>query len=137
MIFFESSITDVMRNMDEVNNPDKDLFNKGADKVQSTVGTAISVVVYIFFALLVFTTSCDLLYIVIPFSRKHLYNEKHCLISKEVIELGEHPNIKQYFKKRVLNIILIVVIFLLLVTTNLFTDLGFNIGELIVRLVKG
>jgi hypothetical protein len=37
----------------------------------------------------------------------------------------------EYFKRRAVGIIYMVVVLILLVTTSIFTDLGFNIGEFI------
>lgn len=42
----------------------------------------------------------------------------------------------EYFKRRAVGIIYMVVVLILLVTTSIFTDLGFNIGELIFEKVS-
>lgn len=41
-----------------------------------------------------------------------------------------------YFKKRAFSIVIIVIVLLLLVTTTLFTDMGLNIGAMLMKAFK-
>jgi hypothetical protein len=41
-----------------------------------------------------------------------------------------------YFKRRAVGIIYVIVVLVLLLTTSIFTDLGFNVGEFILRCFK-
>lgn len=71
-----SSITDQMTSYTETNTPDAEVMNKSIPKIQKVCGTAISFIIMIFFAMTVFTTMCDLLYIGLPFLRPILYNQQ-------------------------------------------------------------
>lgn len=63
------------------------------------------------------------------------------LISRDlqsVVKDGYRGNamLKPYIKRRIFSIIFLVVVLLILVTTSVFTDLGLNIGEAILRVAS-
>lgn len=70
----DQNITDVMTDWGDRNKPDGETMEYVSSYSQSTIGVVVSVIVWIFFALIAFTTACDLAYIVLPFTRTFLDN---------------------------------------------------------------
>lgn len=69
----DQSITDVMGGWGSNNKPDEDSMNEATGFINSTLGVALSVIIYIIFAMIAFTTACDIAYIAIPPLRPMLY----------------------------------------------------------------
>jgi hypothetical protein len=70
----DQSISDAFSNYTDTTKPDSEQMTKYRGSITSTVGVVLSVIIYLIFALTVFTTACDLLYIAIPPIRPYLYN---------------------------------------------------------------
>lgn len=198
----QQSIIDVMKEKPGSDVPDAEVMGEATGLVGSTIGVALSVIIYVFFAMTAFTTACDLTYIGVPAIRGFLYERPsgsanihssampggaagqyrdqnglgnqdkvrreesvgsggRCFISSELrslVNAGQvgmpmmsnafggigMPNqvantnsnlILTYFKRRIVSIVLIVVVFMLLVTSTVFTDFGLNIGNMLYRYV--
>lgn len=69
------SLTGTMREFSSSNTPDKEVMETTGNTITSKAGVVISVIIYIFFALIGFTTACDLLYIAVPPIRPLLYSK--------------------------------------------------------------
>lgn len=71
----DQSLADLFRTQqqEQMDNINTEQFNTSSNKIRDFAGYVISALTYIFFAMLFFTTACDLLYISVPFSRKYLY----------------------------------------------------------------
>ena len=52
------------------------------------------------------------------------------------LSLSNKALLSSYFKRRMFGIIYMVVVLILLVTSSVFTDMGFNIGQMIFDAVK-
>lgn len=199
----QQSIIDVMKEKPGSDVPDAEVMGEATGIVGSTIGVALSVIIYVFFAMTAFTTACDLAYIGVPAIRGFLYERPsgsanlhpsamqsgvvgqygaqnglgnqdkvrreasagsggsrgRCFISSELRSLvnagqvgmpmtnnafggigmptqvaNTNSNlILTYFKRRIVSIVLIVVVFMLLVTSTVFTDFGLNIGNMLYR----
>lgn len=196
----QQSIIDVMKEKPGSDVPDSEVMGEATGLVGSTIGVALSVIIYVFFAMTAFTTACDLAYIGVPAIRGFLYERSsgsanlhssamqsgavgqygnqnqlgnqdkvrreasvgpggRCFISSELrslVNAGQvgatmtnnafggigmptqvaNTNsdlILTYFKRRIVSIVLIVVVFMLLVTSTVFTDFGLNIGNMLYR----
>lgn len=196
----QQSIIDVMKEKPGSDVPDAEIMGEATGIVGSTIGVALSVIIYVFFAMTAFTTACDLAYIGVPAIRGFLYERPsgsanlhsssmqsvavgqygaqnglgnqdkvrreasegsggRCFISSELRSLvnagqvgmpmmnnafggigmptqvaNTNSNlILTYFKRRIVSIVLIVVVFMLLVTSTVFTDFGLNIGNMLYR----
>lgn len=190
----EQSIIDVMKKKPGSEAPDAEIMGQAQSVIGSTIGVALSVIIYVFFAMTAFTTACDLLYIGVPAIRPTLYDEPvgmpgmsrmpmgmpgmmqssmgnnqgmtnpqapkgRCFISRELKSLvrsgqmnsrnasgsynmcggsrpmqagAQNPNIMlAYVKRRAVSIVIIIAVFMLLVTSTVFTDFGLNIGNMI------
>lgn len=69
------SIIDVIKSRPNSEVPDTEIMGRVNEGVSGTVGLAISVIIYIFFAMTAFTTACDLLYIGVPGIRPTLWEQ--------------------------------------------------------------
>ena len=151
------SITDVMGDWGNTNNPDGETMQEATSWVSKYLGTALSVLLYVIFALTTLVTAIDLAYIGLPMTRTFLYtggqtpntsgvptetqsNKEVCYISRDLkclIDKGllktntVKSSVLTYMKTRAVNIVIMVVILLVLVTTSVFTDMGLNIGQAI------
>ena len=159
----DQSLSDMMTTVPEEYNEniDANVMQGSMSAIDSTVGLAISVLLYLIFAGLGFTTACDLLYIAVPGLRPSMYSgssggmiggfggmqggmqngtsEKQiCLVSSEIRSLVDNNclTLKNYFKSRAVAITITVAILLLLVTTSVFTDFGLNIGRFVFDVFK-
>lgn len=70
----EGSIADAFMNYSSTTTPDTDVINSLNENVVSPIGTVISFIIYIIFAMTAFTTVCDLLWITVPPLRSFLNN---------------------------------------------------------------
>lgn len=174
------SITDVMQQRPGADTPDANAMWKAQSLIGRTIGVALSVIMYIFFAMTFFTTACDLAYIGVPPIRALLYEPSNggqvtdtnvqarrgrCLVSNELrslLGLGNatsaaprggynryggtaqfqtgmtNSNVAlAYLKRRAVGVVLIVAVFMLLVTSTVFTDFGLNIGQMVYSWVSG
>ena len=66
------SLQDTMRNWGNTNKPDDKIMKTTGGWITKTAGTIISVIIWIIFALMAFTTACDLMYIALPATRTFL-----------------------------------------------------------------
>lgn len=69
----EQSIIDVFKAKPGSERPDGEVMSQVQDGIGKTVGLALSVIIYVFFAMTAFTTVCDLAYIGVPPIRSLLY----------------------------------------------------------------
>lgn len=220
------SIIDVMKQKPGYEVPDAEIMGEAQSLISRTIGVALSVIIYVFFAMTAFTTACDLAYIGVPSVRSLLYDAssananvhtsvmhgiasnqmgraqqavfqgdlgrasalqgqamrseaegqyrdqnwfdnsqnianaqgkvagRRCFISNELkslVNAGQvsytltsgavhgqaqfgqsNQNIMlMYLKRRAVNIVLTVVVFMLLVTSTVFTDFGLDVGNMI------
>lgn len=157
------SIMDVFKNKPGSERPDSEVMGRTNDFISKTIGVALSVIIYVFFAMTAFTTACDLAYIGVPAVRPLMYEQggswavahgqgqvqgssetkSRCLISSElrsIMNIGQgnaqtvipSSNIMvTYLKRRAISIVIIVAVFMLLVTSSVFTDFGLNIGSML------
>lgn len=70
----EQSIIDIMKQKPGSEVPDAEIMGQANSLVGSTIGVALSVIIYVFFAMTAFTTACDLAYIGVPGVRSVLYD---------------------------------------------------------------
>lgn len=68
-----SSLTDIMGEMGNQEVPEDNFLSDASSGITKFAGILISVIIYIFFALVALTTAIDLLYIVFPPIRSSLY----------------------------------------------------------------
>lgn len=68
------SITDVMGGFSKKNTPDSEVMSEVTEATSSTIGLALSIIIYVIFASQFVVTAFDLLYIGVPFVRSFLYN---------------------------------------------------------------
>jgi hypothetical protein len=152
-------LTDVMDGMGSQEVPDNGLLSEATSGITEFAGILISVLIYVFFALMALTTAIDLLYIVFPPIRKILCptdssqgndiptqgqqgqvqgqtKPKKCWITNELKRImqttplnNKKTIIQRYFNARIISIVSAVVVMILLVSTSIFTDTGLNIGK--------
>ena len=151
----DQSLSDIMREVpkEQNENIDTNVMDSAQDKIGNTIGVLTSVVIYLIFAGIAFTTSCDLMYIAVPMSRQYLntksqnqqsnsmygqqnQSQGYCLVSDTVMQILNQQQrqmtsgylCKEYLKRRSVTVIIGVIVLMLLVTTSVFTDFGLNIG---------
>ena len=141
----------------------KDQMQKGTTFVQEKVGYLVSVLLIILYASMVAVTAIDLAWIAVPAIRPSLYvaennsgngsqhvlgqqntqtnngGKKTCLITNELRTLvdAKVPSnimIKEYCKKRIVVIILIVILTILFIQSTVFMKMGLNIGGYLLKL---
>lgn len=150
------SLTDVIKGYSDttkVSGQDKENLNNYGGKISNKVGYFTSFVLWCIFALIGFTTACDFLFICVPFLRIHMYkpnsggsdsnSKEWCLISNELKYIMSNCQVTStgalvimYSKKRAFSVIYTVVVIVLLILSSVITDFGFNIGGLLLSLVK-
>lgn len=137
-------ITDVMNNWDAYT--PVSASESSMNDVWWSLTYIVSIGIIILFALIFVQVIIDILYIVIPPLRNKLLDEtpisvgdgnkekyKKPLISDELRHLLRNSEkrknlLKNYLKVRSVSLILLVVVVMLLVTSNIFMQTGFNIG---------
>lgn len=133
---------------------EEDASNPNISFVESLISYVVSGVIIIIFLCTFIMTILDLIYISIPFSRNILLKtneageegtepEKKQFVTHEAIYLVQNKEslsnniLVEYFKKRTINMILIVVIVMLLIGSSVITDTGLNIGLMFLKMIKG
>lgn len=69
------SIIDVFKHKPGSDKPDSEVMGRTNDFISKTIGVALSVIIYVFFAMTAFTTACDLAYIGVPAVRPLMYEQ--------------------------------------------------------------
>ena len=133
---------------------EEDASNPNISFVESLISYVVSGVIIIIFLCTFIMTVLDLIYISIPFSRNILLRtneageegakpEKKQFVTHEAVYLVQNKEslsnniLVEYFKKRTINMILIVVIVMLLIGSSVITDTGLNIGLMFLKMIKG
>lgn len=133
---------------------EEDASNPNITFIESLISYVVSGVIIIIFLCTFIMTVLDLIYISIPFSRNILLKtneakgegaepEKKQFVTHEAIYLVQNKEslsnniLVEYFKKRTINMILIVVIVMLLIGSSVITDTGLNIGLMFLKMIKG
>lgn len=70
---YASSLTDIMEGMGEQQVPEDGMLSDASSGITVFAGVLISIIIYLFFALIALTTAIDLLYIAFPPLRNVLY----------------------------------------------------------------